>query len=144
MLHTIELPNRDMSEIDEEHHQISGYCYLCLNLFKGGNIVVREELVDGEMPRFTIVDVTDVVEHIGDPWIRKTAIGFAHWDADVDNFDDPESIFASDASMCFGMSELLRWNDVELTPKVCRALTIDRLREAFKHVYVCAWCPLDI
>jgi len=144
MLHTVELPVPDMTDIDEEHHQISEYCYLRLNLFKGGPIIIREDLVDGEMPVFTIVDVTGVVEHNGDSWIRRTAIAFAHWLPDVDNLDDPENIFASDAATAFNMSQRLRWNDVELTPTICRAPNIDKLREAFKHVYVCAWCLLDI
>lgn len=144
MLHTVELPVRNTLDIDEEHHQISGYCDLCLNLFKGGNIMVKEDVIDEQLSMFTVVDINDVVEQDGDPWIRKTAIGFAHWSSDVDNLDDPEDIYASNAAMCFGMSERLRWKDVELSPKVCLAPNIDRLREALKHIYVCAWCPLAI
>lgn len=147
MLHTIEIPKRDLTNVDESHHEISSYCRECLKEFKGGNIVVKED-IDEQGLTFKVVDVDDVIEHEGPPGIRKTSLGFAHWDKEVESLDDDNNDGCSDEAMCFGMSNRLRWKDVELVQgqyySLYRAPNIDRLKDALSHVYICAWCILDI
>jgi hypothetical protein len=148
---TIHIPKTDLSLINEEHHQISNYCRQWLTTSKSGNITVLEQSTFDEkqpnifqMKTFDVIDESEFVEHLTQ-YNRSTAmnhIGFAHWDAEVENLDNSEDL--SDAAMCFGMSQKLRWNDVMLTPYTYYAPNIERLREAFSHVYLCAWCPLDI
>ena len=68
------------------------------------------------------------------------ALGFCYWDDEVQDIDAGNS----DESQCFEMSDHLRWNDVDITPEGFKAPSINRLREALKHVGFCAWCPGDI
>ena len=77
----------------------------------------------------------------GSDWITDScALGFCSWDDEVTDLDAGNS----DESQCFCMSDHLRWNDVELTPRELRAPSIKRLKEALHHVAFCAWCPGDI
>ena len=77
----------------------------------------------------------------GSYWISDScALGFCSWDNEVTDLDAGNS----DESQCFGMSDHLVWNDVELTPEELRAPSIKRLRKALDHVTFCAWCPGDI
>ena len=52
MLHTIEIPKRDLSNVDQTflikklYHEISSYCMDRLKEFKGGNIIVKENVVE--------------------------------------------------------------------------------------------------
>jgi hypothetical protein len=69
-----------------------------------------------------------------------TELGFIEWDNEVTDLDKGQS----DESQCFGMSEKLKWRDVELTPTEIRAPSLELLKEALTHVIICAWCPGDI
>ncbi len=144
MLHTIEIPKRDLTDIDENHHEISSYCRQCLEEFKGGKMVVKQSIGEDGIPYFDTLDFSELVEYDGSPWTRKSTIGFAHWDKEVENLDDDYS----DEAMCFNMSSRLKWKDVELVHGhyggIYSAPSIERLKEVLSHVYICAWCPLDI
>ena len=91
------------------------------------------EVEENEPGIYTVVDnnMTDT---------DQTALGFAWWDDQVEDLDNG----SSDESQCFGMSDHLRWHDVDLTPDEFRASSLERLKEALAHVEVCAWCPGDI
>jgi hypothetical protein len=139
MLHTIYIPKRALLDIDETHHEISSYGRQCLKEFKGGNIVVKQCNTT-----FTIVDYHEIVEEINDTnsSTAKYQIAFAHWTPEVENLDVGKN--ESDEAMCFNFSNNLKWNDVNLGYGGNTAPTIERLTEALSHVYICAWCPLDI
>ena len=149
MFHTIKLEKRDLSNVDESHHEISSYGLCCLREFKGGNIVVIEEMTELG-PVFSVVDKSQVVEHNDGSGTRKTSLAFAHWSKEVENLDDDNNDpYCSDEAMCFQFSDHLKWNDVDLILKQgssgqFQAPTIHRLKEALNHVYICAWCVLDI
>jgi hypothetical protein len=100
-----------------------------------GNWIDVEEREPGV---FTVVDdnLTSGSDWIVDP----CNLGFSQWDDEVEDLDAGDS----DESQCFGMSDHLRWNDVDLTPYEYRASSLERLSEALHHVAVCAWCPGDI
>jgi len=73
----------------------------------------------------------------------NTCLGFVAWDGEVEDLD----CGSSDESQCFGMSDHLRWNDVDLRlmhVKEFRAPSISRLVEALSHVTLTAWDPYDI
>ena len=143
MLHTVEIKKRDISDVDTD---LNNYAKLCLSEFKGGNIIVEETKLNNDMSIFKCVDISDVIEpDTGDTWIRKNIIGFFHWDKEVINLDDN----CSDEAMCFNMSSRLNWEDVELTLRQgsrgsFKAKNIERLKEALSHIYIAAWCALDI
>ncbi|MDB5194185.1 MAG: hypothetical protein JWN50_199 [Parcubacteria group bacterium] len=70
-------------------------------------------------------------------------LGIWLWDDEVEDLDAGNS----DESQCFGMSDHLKWGDVEFD--LClmmeiRASSLDQLKEALKHVVFCAWDPEDI
>lgn len=87
---------------------------------------------------FTVVDNNMTVKN-GNWVVDQTSLGFTQWDEEVEDFDH-----YSDESQCFGMSNHLRWQDVELTPYKFRAPSAERLKEALTHVTMCAWCPGDM
>ncbi len=89
---------------------------------------------------FKIVDNNMTEEEEGNVLCGLWALGLCSWDEEVVDLDAGNS----DESQCFGMSDHLRWNDVEITPGELRAPSIDRLKEALGHVAFCAWCPYDI
>lgn len=98
-------------------------------------IIVEER----EVGHFVVTD-DSMTDKNGDWIIDAVALGFAEWDAEVEDLDDGYS----DESQCFGMSNHLRWNDVVLRPDEFHAPSIERLAEAITHVTMCAWCPGDI
>lgn len=67
-------------------------------------------------------------------------LGFTGWDNEVVDLDAGDS----DESQCFGMSDHLRWNDVDLTPREFNAPSIKRLKQALEHVEFGTWDPWDI
>jgi hypothetical protein len=99
------------------------------------NWIVVTEVTPG------VFEIVDDSMTWGDNYVSDDcALGFCGWDEEVLDLDGGYS----DESSCFGMSAYLLWNDVELTPTELRAPSIDRLREALRHVAFCAWCPGDI
>lgn len=79
--------------------------------------------------------VADNITHDGRP-----ARGLCGWASAVVDLDDGHS----DAAQCFGMSEKLRWNDVEITPDGFAAPSLERLQEAMGFVVWCSWDPRGI
>jgi hypothetical protein len=107
-----------------------------------GNIRLVENWIiveEREPGKFFVVNDNMTVKN-GDWIVDSVALGFSQWDDEVEDLDAG----GSDESHCFGMSDHLRWNDVDLTPYEYKAPSIERLKEAFEHVAVCAWCPGDI
>ena len=88
---------------------------------------------------FSVVDNNMTVKD-GNSATENTNLGFSHWDSEVEDLDAGDS----DESQCFGMSDHLKWQDVDLTPQEFRAPSIERLKEALNHVAICAWCPGNI
>jgi hypothetical protein len=72
--------------------------------------------------------------------VDKTDIGFGGWDESVEDLDNGNSNIAQ----CFGMSQHLKWEDVELTPNEIKAPSLERLNEALKHIDITSYCPGDI
>lgn len=70
----------------------------------------------------------------------RIALGFMSWDKEVVDLDNDQS----DASQCFGISMHLKWNEVDMSTDEFKASSIERLKEALKHVEMGAWCPDDI
>lgn len=71
---------------------------------------------------------------------RGLALGFTKWDNEVEDLDNGRS----GGSSCFGISDHLKWNDVELTITEFKAASFGRLLEALEHVTIEPWCPDDI
>lgn len=84
---------------------------------------------DGE---FEIVN-SDLLEN-------KAKLGFISWDGSVTDLDDGES----PQSAKLRISSHLKWKDVELTPKVIKASSLDELKEALSHVMLCSWFEEDL
>ncbi|MBI3633427.1 MAG: hypothetical protein HY226_03995 [Candidatus Vogelbacteria bacterium] len=84
--------------------------------------------------------VADSMTVEGDGNYHNTNLGIREWDEEVVDLDNGRS----DGSQCFGISEHLRWNDVDFTTEEFRAPSIKRLLEALSHVTFTAWCPGDI
>lgn len=111
-----------------------------------GNITVQQghwfEVVWSEdSGAFMLVDENLTNKEDRSRWpADKTALAFYKWDEQVVDLDDG----FSDEGSCFGMSNHVLWNDVNLTPTIYRAPSIERLKEAFTHVTFCAWCSGDI
>lgn len=98
--------------------------------------IVVEQVACG---RYVVVEDNLTVKSDDRLW-DDLELGFIGWDDEVEDLDAGDS----EESQCFGMSNRLRWNDVDLTPEEFRAPSIERLREALVHVTLCAWCPDDI
>jgi hypothetical protein len=103
---------------------------------QGGDWIEVEEREPGT---FVVVDDSLTVKD-GDSMMAQTDLGFTEWNDEVEDLDAGWS----DEASCFGMSNHLRWNDVDLTPDEFSAPSIERLIEALEHVVLCAWCPGDI
>lgn len=101
-----------------------------------GNWIEVEEKVEGV---FTVINDNMTVKN-GDSITENTNLGFSQWDKEVEDLDNGES----DESQCFSMSSHLKWKDVDMTPEEFKAPSIKKLKEALKHVAICAWCPGDI
>ena len=97
------------------------------------------EVEEREPGVFAVVDDNMTVKD-GDWLSADTNLGFSEWDEEVEDLDGGYS----DEGQCFGMSDHLRWQDVDLTPEEFHAPSIERVKEALNHVAVCAWCPGDI
>ena len=96
------------------------------------------EVEEREPGVFTIVD--DNMTDKDEDWVSScTCLGFYRWDNEVIDLDG-----SSDLAGCFGMSDHLRWKDVDLTPEEFRAPSLERLVEALGRVIMCAWCAGDI
>jgi len=109
---------------------------------------VRVELsVNNGSDTITVVEtesgVFEVVEDSmtqGDDWIvDPTALGFVDWDGEVENLDKD-----SDGFQCFQISDVVRWNDVVLGTGQFTGPSIERVKEALRHVTITAWCPGDV
>lgn len=87
---------------------------------------------------FVVTD--DNLTEKGDDPSDQSSLGFIQWDSEVVDLDNGES----DEGQCFGMSNHLKWKDVDMTPHEYKAPNIKRLKEALQHVAICAWCPWDI
>lgn len=100
-----------------------------------GEWIKVEEISSGV---FKIVDnsMTDECNVLSGAW----ALGLCFWDEEVEDLDAGNS----DGSQCFGMSDHLRWKDVEISPDELCAPSLDLLKEALSHVAFCSWCPYDI
>jgi len=72
--------------------------------------------------------------------IDETAFAFNSWDSEVIDEDAGES----DVSQIWGLSEYLKWNEVELTPYHIKAPSLKRAKEALKHVSFGTYNPLDM
>lgn len=105
-----------------------------LPLREGGTITVEET----EPGTFEIVD-NSLTQKGGDWRVANTALAFKEWDDDVENIDR-----GGDAQVLLGLSESLRWKDVELTSFEIHAPSLDRLKEALEHVTLCAYCSGDL
>ena len=103
---------------------------------KGGGSITVEETEPGA---FKIVD-DSITKKDGDPMADATDIGFGKWDDSVKDLDNGDS----DISKCFGMSEHLQWEDVELTASEIKAPSLNRLEEALQHIEITSYCPGDI
>lgn len=68
-----------------------------------------------------------------------TSRGFIGWDKDVENLDKD-----SDVYKVLGLSQDLKWKDVELTPYEIKSPSLERLKEALQHVSIDVFCPDDI
>lgn len=65
----------------------------------------------------------------------NNALGIRKWDEEVVDLDAGNS----DESQCFGMSDHLRWKDVDIRAEEFRASSLQRLQEALTHVVFCVW-----
>lgn len=101
-----------------------------IELRGGGSITVEET----ESGVFKIIscDITRGEDERG--------IGFRNWDKDVEDLDNGHS----DIADCFGMSDHLQWEDVELTPDEIRAPSLDQIKKALRHIDIEAYCPDNI
>ncbi len=63
---------------------------------------------------------------------------FSKWDESVEDLNE-----LSDYAF-FGLSERLKWKDVELTPKEIKAPSLDRAIEALQHLQIASHDPADI
>ncbi len=106
-----------------------------IELKSGGSITVEET----EPGVFKIVG-DSITKKFGDPIIDVTHIGFGEWDESILDLDNNYS----DISQCFGMSEHLQWEDVELTVDEIKAPSLNRLKEALQHIEIAPYCPGDI
>jgi DNA repair ATPase RecN len=122
---TIELSTKTLEQVKKYTVELNG----------GGSITVEET----EPGIFTIVDDSITVKD-GDPMADETNICFRSWDDSVQDLDNGDS----DISQCFGMSDHLQWEDVELTESEIRAPSLNRLKEALQHVEIISYCPGDI
>ena len=86
---------------------------------------------------FTVVRDSMTMRDLGPDWL---SLRFRFWDDEVEDLDAGNS----SGSECFGSSNHLRWNDVDLTPEEFHAPSIERLAEALTHVAVDAWNPEDV
>lgn len=127
-VHRIQLPHRGFGQsLGNMIQVLSGEALAMLE----GNWIEVEEFAPGV---FTIVNDSFTDEN------DARARGFTSWDNEMQDLDNGWS----DEAQCFGMSNHLVWNDVDLTPDEFRAPSIERLTEALHHVAICAWCPDDI
>jgi hypothetical protein len=101
-----------------------------------GNWIEVEETTPGN---YDIVNDNMTVKD-GDGIVENVALGFMGWDDEVEDLDNGQS----DESQCFGMSDYLRWETVILAPDHIEAFSINRIKEALKHITIGAWCPGDI
>ncbi|MDO8600421.1 MAG: hypothetical protein Q7R73_02245 [bacterium] len=89
---------------------------------------------------FVVVDDNFTAKNgnrLGDKILRC----FEKWDSEVEDLDRG----FSDTASCFkGSSEHLKWQDVDLTPNKFVTSTLKKLKEAFSHVTLAAYCPGDL
>jgi hypothetical protein len=106
-----------------------------IDLHDGGWIEV-EETSPGV---FDVVNDDFTVKN-GDAIIEATDRGIMSWDSECKDIDNGQS----DEAQCFGHSTEVHWNEVIMMPDGFRAPSIERLKEALKHISIAAWCPGDI
>lgn len=127
-VHRIMLPHRGFGHsLGNMIQVLSGEASAMLD----GNWIEVEECTQGV---FVVVN-----DNFTDTYDAR-ARGFTEWDNEMQDLDKGRS----DEASCFGMSNHLVWNDVDLTPDEFRAPSVERLMEALHHVAICAWCPDDI
>ena len=95
--------------------------------------------VEERRPNVHVVVDDNMTVKNGDWVVDNTSLGFSWWDDEVIIRDVDSELFEY-----FGISQHLRWRDVNLAPYRFRAPSFQRLREALSHVHLCAWCPGDM
>jgi hypothetical protein len=106
-----------------------------LPLQSGESITVKQTRGD----TFKIIEES-VTKKGGNPTVDRTDYAFVDWDESVQDLDKGRS----DASEQLGLSEHLRWEDVEFIGGEIKAPSIERVRESLRHFKIVSYCPGDL
>jgi hypothetical protein len=116
-----------------------------LSLENGNSLKVKKIRPDTFIiTDYTIDGITDG-DNDKDPMNDPIGIGLSEWDSSVEDMDNGHS----DIADIWGMSNHIKWEDVEIDLSCgeafqIKAPSIDRIKEALKHVKVCGYCPSEI
>lgn len=99
----------------------------------------RETLIVQENEKGIFQVIGNSVTEEGDPIVKSTQLSFIGWDSDVEDLDAGHS----DASV-LGGSVLLKYKEVQFTPKEIKAPSVEDLKEALLKVGIRRYCMGDI